>query len=46
MYNILIEFGIPMKLERLIKIFPIEPYSRSRVGKHFSDIFPIRNFLI
>ena len=46
MYNILIEFGIPMKLERVIKMFLIEPYSRTRVGKHFSDIFPIRNFLI
>ena len=37
MYNILIEFGIPMKLVRLIKMCLIETYSRVRVGRHLSD---------
>jgi len=34
-----------MKLLRLIKMFLNETYSRVRVGKHLSDIFPIRNGL-
>ena len=41
--NILIEFGIPMKLVRLIKMCLNEKYTRVRVGKNLSDIFPIRN---
>ena len=45
MYNILVVFGIPKKLVRLIKICLAETYSRIRVGKNFSDIFPIRNVL-
>jgi len=45
LYNILIEFGIPMKLVRLIKMCVIETYSRVRVGEHLSDMFPIRNGL-
>ena len=45
MYNILIEFGITMKLVRLIKMCLIETYSRVRVGKILSDMFPIRNGL-
>ena len=45
MYNILIEFGIPMKLLRLIKMCLNEAYSRVWVGKHLSDVFPIRNGL-
>ena len=45
MYNILIEFGIPLKLLRLIKICLTETYSRVRVGKNLSDMFPIRNGL-
>jgi len=45
LYNILIEFGIPMKLVRLIKMYLTETYSRVRVGKNLSDIFPIRNGL-
>jgi len=44
-YNILIEFGIPMKLARLIKMCLTETYSRVRVGKNLSDMFPIRNGL-
>jgi hypothetical protein len=43
--NILIEFGIPMKLVRLILMCLSKSYSRVRVGKHLSDIFPIKNGL-
>jgi len=35
LYNILIAFGVPMKLVRLIKMCLTETYSRVRVGKHF-----------
>jgi len=45
LYNILIEFGIPMKQVRLIKMCLTETYSRVRVGKNLSDMFPIRNGL-
>ena len=45
MHNILIEFGIPMKLERLIKMCLNETYSRVWVGKHWSDMLPINNGL-
>jgi hypothetical protein len=45
LYNMPIEFGIPMKLVRLIKMCLNETYSRIRVGKHLSDVFPIRNDL-
>ena len=45
LYNILTEYGIPMKLIRLIKMCLTETYSRVRVGKNLSDIFPIRNGL-
>jgi hypothetical protein len=41
LYNIFIEFRIPMKLVRLIKICLNESYSRVRVGKHWSDVCPI-----
>ena len=44
-YNILIEFGIPMNLVRLIKLYLIEMYKRVLVGKNMSDMFPIRNGL-
>jgi len=43
--NILIEFGIPMKLVRLIKMCLTETYSRVQVGENLSDMFPIRNGL-
>jgi hypothetical protein len=42
-YNILIEFGIPMKLIRLIKMCLSETCSRIWVGKHLSGAFPIMN---
>jgi len=45
LYNILIEFGISMKLVRLRKLCLTEMYSRVWVGKNFSDMFPIRNGL-
>ena len=45
LYNILIEFGIPRKLVRLIKMCLTETYSRVRVGRNLSDRFPIRNGL-
>jgi len=42
---ILIEFGIPRKLVRLIMMSLTETYSRVRVGNYMSDKFPIRNGL-
>ena len=45
LYNILFEFGIPMKLVRLIKMCLTDTYSGVWVGKNLSDIFPIRNGL-
>jgi hypothetical protein len=45
LYNILIEFGIPLKLVRLVKICLNITYTRVRVGKHLSDTFPIKNGL-
>ena len=45
LYNILLEFGIPKKLIRLIKMCLAETYSRVRVRKKLSDMFPIRNGL-
>jgi hypothetical protein len=44
-YNILMEFGIPMKLVTLIKTCLSETCSIVRVGKHLSDMFTIRNCL-
>jgi len=43
--NIVIEFGIPMKLVQLIKVCLNESYSRVQVGKHLSDMFPIKKGL-
>ena len=45
LYSILIEFGIPKKLVRLIKMCLNETYSRVQVGKNLSEMFPIRNGL-
>jgi len=45
LYNIITEFGIPMKLVRLIKMCLNETYSRVQVGRHLSDMFPIGNGL-
>jgi hypothetical protein len=43
--NILLEFGIPKKLVRLIKMYLNETYSKVYLGKLFSDKFPIQNGL-
>jgi hypothetical protein len=45
LYNILVEFGIPMKLVRLIEMCLNETYSKVRIGKLLSDSFPIQNGL-
>ena len=45
LYNTLIEFGILMKMVRLIKMCLTETYSTVRAGKNLSDMFPIRNGL-
>jgi hypothetical protein len=45
LYNILIEFGIPMKLVRLITICLNETYSKVRIHKYLSDNFLIQNCL-
>jgi hypothetical protein len=38
LFNILIEFVVPTKLVRLIKMCLNETYSKARIGKHLSDI--------
>jgi hypothetical protein len=45
LYNILIGYGITTELVRLTKMCLNETYNRVRVGKHLSDIFPIKNVL-
>jgi hypothetical protein len=45
LYSVLIEFGVTMKLVRLIKMCLNEMYSKVRIGKHLSDSFPIQNRL-
>jgi hypothetical protein len=45
LHNILTEFGVPIKLARLIKICLNETYSNVHTGKHLSDKFPIQNSL-
>ena len=45
MCNILIEYGITTKVVRVTKMCLNETYNRLWVGKHLSDIFPIKNVL-
>jgi hypothetical protein len=45
LYNILTEFGIPRKLEALIKMCLNEKYSRVRIGKYLSYKFTTENGL-
>jgi hypothetical protein len=45
LYNILTEFGVPMKLIRLIKMCLKEAYSKVCIGKHLYESFPIQNGL-
>jgi hypothetical protein len=42
LYNILIEFGVPMKLFRLIKICLNETCSKVRTCKCFCDASPVK----
>jgi hypothetical protein len=43
--NIILEFGVPMKLVRFIKMCLNETYSKVCIGKHLSDNFPVQNGL-
>jgi hypothetical protein len=45
MYNITTEFGISMKLARLLKMCLNETHNGVQEGKDLSDMFPIRNGL-
>jgi hypothetical protein len=45
LYNILLEFGIPKKLVKLIKMCLNETYSKVRIGKLLSDKFAIQSGL-
>ena len=45
MYHMLIEFGICIKLVRLINMCLNETYSTVQIGKHLSDKFVIKNGL-
>jgi hypothetical protein len=38
--SVLIEFGVPMKLIRLIKMFLNEMCGKVHIGRHLSDTFP------
>jgi hypothetical protein len=42
LYNILIDFGVPMKLIRLIKMCLNKMYGKVCIGKHLSDNFRIQ----
>jgi len=45
LYNIVIQFGIPMRLVKLTKMCLNEIYSRFREVKHLSDTFPVKSGL-
>jgi hypothetical protein len=45
LYNIPIEFGVPMKLVRLIRMCFNETYSKVHIGKLLSERFPVHNGL-
>jgi len=45
LYNILIEFGIPIKLVTLIKIYLNKIYCTIHTGQHLPDAFPTQNGL-
>jgi hypothetical protein len=45
MYNILIHFGVPMKLVRLIKMCLHKTCSKVHIGKHLFDSFLTQNVL-
>jgi hypothetical protein len=39
LYNILIEFGVPMKLVRLVKMCLNETCGKVRIGKHLYHVY-------
>ena len=43
LYNILIQYDIPMKMAGLIEMCLTETYSRDRIGCHLSDIFSVKS---
>jgi len=45
LYSVLIQFGIPMKVVRLIRMCLNEIYCRVGIDKYLSDMFPIKNIL-
>ena len=45
MYKILIKFGIPMKLIKLVKMCLNKTCTTAQLGRHFSDMFHIENGL-
>jgi hypothetical protein len=45
LFNIIIEFGVSLKLVKLIKMFLNKKYSKVRTGKHLFDNFPVQNGL-
>jgi hypothetical protein len=45
LYNILIEFGVPLKLVRLIKMCLNESNGKVRIGKYLFDNFDMQNGL-
>jgi hypothetical protein len=45
LYNILIEYWLPIKLVRMIQMCLNETYSKVHIRKYLSDNFPIQNGL-
>jgi hypothetical protein len=43
--NILIKYGIFLRVVRLINMYLNESYKRVRVGRHLSDMFPTEKVL-
>jgi hypothetical protein len=43
LYNILKEFGVPMRVVRLIEMCLNETYNKIHIGNHLLDNFPIQN---
>jgi hypothetical protein len=45
LYNILIKYGVRMKLVRLIKMSLNSTYGKVLIGEHLSDVLAIKNGL-